>query len=92
MTSGKFDSWSTEALRGYVVMIEQILSIQHEENTHDMYVERLTSVKTTLEIREREELGKKTSISFRENIVTTPEENAKVDDENKNEIVVNGDA
>ena len=65
-----YDSWSIEALRGYVVMMGEFLAgNMHEEPTRETYVNRLEQAKATLATREAalaEEAAKKAQASFRE--------------------------
>ena len=69
-----FDSWSTDALRGYVVMIGEFLSGSMQEDPgREAYVNRLASAKVELKFREDEETNKKVSVAFPSEKVTTEE-------------------
>lgn len=61
----KFGGWSTEALRGYVVILSEFLSgsIQ-EEPQYQQYVDRLASARVELRHRESMESGKKMKVFF----------------------------
>ena len=70
-----YDSWSIEALRGYVVMMGEFLSgSMHEDPTREAYVNRLSQARSALKIREDEESSKKTSVAFPAETVTRDEE------------------
>lgn len=63
----KFDGWSTEALRGYVVMLGEFLSgSMQEEPQRQQYVDRLASARVELKHREGMESGKKVKVFFTE--------------------------
>lgn len=67
MTSDSFKSWTTEALHGYVVMLEQFVNASHEEIAQK-YVARLKHARDALLERASEAEGKKSSVIFRETI------------------------
>lgn len=70
----KFDGWSVEALRGYVVMLGEFLSgSMQDEPQRQQYVDRLTSARIELKHREGMESGKKVKVFF-------DEEETKVDE------------
>lgn len=72
--SVKFDGWSTEALRGYVVILGEFLSgSMQEEPQRQRYVDRLASAWVELKHREDVESGKKVKVFF-------TEEETKVDE------------
>lgn len=61
----KFDGWSTEALRGYVVMLGEFMSgSMMEEPQREGYVSRLDDAHRELKLREDAEVGKKVSVAF----------------------------
>jgi hypothetical protein len=61
----KFDGWSTEALKGYVVMLGEFMSGSIlEELQRENYVMRLSDAKRELKLRDDADVDKKTSIAF----------------------------
>ena len=70
----KFDGWSTEALRGYVVMLGEFMSgSMLEEPQREGYVRRLGEAEHELKLREDAEAGKKVSVAFPSESVTQGE-------------------
>lgn len=73
----KFDSWSTDALRGYIVMLSEFLSGSlHEDPLRQTYHDRLTLAKAELKVRDDAEAGKQTSVLFPRETVTAKEPDA----------------
>lgn len=70
----KFDGWSTEALRGYVVMLGEFMSgSMMEEPQREGYVHRLSDAHRELKLREDADAGKKVSVAFPAESVTQGE-------------------
>ena len=70
----KFDSWSTDALRGYIVMLGEFLSGSLQEDPlRNSYNDRLSSAKAELKVREDADAGKQTSVRFPRETVTVEE-------------------
>lgn len=70
----KFDGWSTEALKGYVVMLGEFMSgSMMEEPQREGYVQRLGDAHRELKLREDAEAGKKVSVAFPTESVTQEE-------------------
>lgn len=71
----KFDGWSTEALRGYVVMLGEFMSgSMQEDPQRAAYVDRLSSAQRELKAREDAESGRKASVAFPTREVVVKEE------------------
>jgi hypothetical protein len=60
-----FDAWSTDALRGYIVMLGEFLSgSMQEEPQREAYARRLSDARLELAARESEETGPRASVAF----------------------------
>ena len=61
----KFNGWSTEALRGYIIMLGEFMSgSMQEEPQRAAYADRLDSAQRELKVREDSEAGRRTSVAF----------------------------
>lgn len=73
----RFDGWSTEALRGYVVMLGEFLSgSMYEDPLRESYVTRLGDARQELKVREDADAGKRTSVAFPREIIAKEEPDA----------------
>ena len=63
-TKTMFDAWSTDALRGYVVMLGEFMSgSMQEDSLREGYCNRLELAKAELRSRDADDQGKR-SIAF----------------------------
>lgn len=70
-----YDAWTTEAIRGYIVMMSDFLSgSMQEEPGRQAYVNRLGQARAALLEREKSDSGIKTSIAFPKETVGHTEE------------------